>query len=188
MSGLAYTTPLAIAILAVLWVLLRSRNSSTNANETRDQLADLSAGNVLPTHYRYFPLIRQALSEADDKYLGETAPRHVARQARQARRAVVRGYMHGLREDFSNLERLGRMVAALSPVIDRRQETERIVLSLKFQLVYGLVWLRFSTGRVPLGQIQYLTGLVGQLASRMEQAISEINGLSAERLSGGANA
>jgi hypothetical protein len=188
MSGLAYTTPLAIAILAVLWVLLRSRNSSMNAKEPRGHLADLSAGNVLPTHYRYFPLIRQALSEADDRYLEEAAPRGVARQARQERRAVVRGYLHGLRKDFSNLERLGRMVAALSPVIDRRQETERIVLSLKFQLVYGLAWLYFSTGRVPLGQIQYLTGLLGRLASHMEHAISEINALSAEQLSGGANA
>ena len=25
-------------------------------------------------HYQYFPQIRQALSEADDKYLGEAAP------------------------------------------------------------------------------------------------------------------
>jgi hypothetical protein len=80
------------------------------------------------------------------------------------------------------------MIAALSPVVSRRQETERFLLSVKFQLVYALVWARISTGRVPLGRIQYLTELLGQLATRMEQAMSEINALSAAQNSRSVNA
>jgi hypothetical protein len=180
MSGLTFIVPLAIAILAILWLLLRPRSSSSE--KISGHLADFKAGDVIPLHYRFFPQIRQALSRADDEYLGEAAPPSVARRARRERRGVARRYLRGLREDFSKLEQLGRMIAGLSPVVSRRQEMERFGLSLKFQFVCALVWLRLSTGRVPLGQIQYLTGLVGRLAARMEQAMSEINALSAEQL------
>ncbi len=115
------------------------------------------------------------------QYLHEVAPPHVARQALRERRAVARRFLFGLREDFSKLERLARMVAALSPVISREQETERFLLSLRFRVLFSLVWLRLSVGRVPLGQIERLTGLVGRLAVRMEQAMTEINAISAER-------
>ena len=186
MSGLVYTVPPTIAILAILWLLLRPRSSS--AEKVHGRLADLHAGNGAPKHYQYFPQIRQALSEADDKYLGEAAPPHVARQARRVRRRVARDFLLGLREDYSNLERLGRMIAAMSPEISRSQEAERFALGLKFQLVCALVWLRLWTGNLPVRQIQYLTGLVGGLAAQMEQAMSEINALSAGQLSGNVNA
>lgn len=182
MSGLAFTIPPAIAILAILWLVLRPRGSSSKRRS--GHLAAFKPGNVTPLHYQYFPQIRQALSEADDEYLSEAAPPCVARQARRERRAVARRYLRGLREDFSSLEQLGRMIAAMSPVVSRRQETERLALSVKFQLVYALVHLRLSTGRVPIGQVQYLTGLVGRLATRMDLAMSEINALSAEQLPG----
>jgi hypothetical protein len=182
MSGLAYTIPPAIAILAILWLLLRPRNATSN--KVNGCMADLRPVNVYARHYQFFPQIRQALSEADEKYLSEAAPPRVARQARRERRAVARQYLRGLREDFSNLEQLGRMIAALSPVVSHSQEMERVALSLKFQYAYALVWLRLTTGRVPLGQMQYMTGLVGRLAARMEQAMSQINALSAGQVSG----
>jgi hypothetical protein len=181
-SGLAYTVLPAIAILAILWLFLRPRSSASK--KVDGNLADFQPGNVSPMHYKFFPQIRQALSDADDKYLHEAAPPHVARQARRKRRGVARDFLRGLREDFSNLERLGRMIAAMSPEVSSRQETERFGLSLKFQLVCALVWLRLSTGSVPIYQLQYLTGLVGRLATRMEHAMSEINALSAGRVSG----
>jgi hypothetical protein len=186
MRELFYLLPLAIALLAILWRLLRPRSFS--AKKVSGYLASFKAGNVIPMHYQFFPQIQQALSEADDKYLGEVASPDVARRAREERRKVARHYLRGLREDFSNLEQLGRMIAAMSPVVNRRQELERLGLSLRFRFVYALVWARFSTGALPLGQIQYLTGLIGRLATRMEQAISEINALTAERLSNGVSA
>lgn len=182
MSGLAITVPIGIALLVILWLVLRPRK--TSSGRTAIDASHFAPGAVLPMHYRYFSQIRQALSEADDKYLEEAAPSHVARQARRERRAVARRYLRGLQEDFSNLERLGRMIAAMSPVISRDQEAERLSLYLKFHAVWSLVWLSLWTGRVPMIQVQYLTGLVGRLAIRMDQAMSEINALSADRLSG----
>ena len=137
-------------------------------------------------HYGYFPLIRRALSAADSKYLLETAPPRVAKQALRERRAVARGFLKGLHEDFSNLARLGRIIATLSPQVSRQQETERLILSLKFQFLYSVVWLRLSTGSLPLDQLEQLTGLVGRLATRMDAAMAEISALSAGQVPKGA--
>jgi hypothetical protein len=145
---------------------------------------------ALPTvkHYVYFPQIRQALSVADSNYLRETAPPHVANQALRDRRAVARRFLEGLHEDFSNLARLGRMIAALSPEVSRQQESERLILSLKFQIFYSLVWLRLSFGDVPLEQLEHLTGFVGRFAARMDAAMAEMSAGSAGQLQRGIGA
>ncbi len=121
-------------------------------------------------------------------YLREVAPPHVAQQVLRERRLVARNFLRGLREDFSKLERLARMVASLSPALSRQQETERILLGLQFRLLYALVCLRLTAGRVPLPQIEHMTEVIGRLALRMEQAMDEISALSADRLSRGVSA
>jgi hypothetical protein len=187
MNELSIVILLAIALSGVLVWLLSPRHKSS-----RTALASFhpDAINALPTakHYGYFPQIRQALSAADSNYLMETAPAHVAKQALRERRAVARRFLQGLHEDFSNLLRLGRIIAALSPEVSRQQETERLILSLKFQILYALVWLRLSTGNLPLQQLEHLTGLVGRLATRMDEAMAEISALSAGQLPGGLGA
>jgi hypothetical protein len=177
------TLALALAVL-VLW-LLRPRQRSTEAT---GPTIDRAIESAVPRHYRFFPQIRQALSARDNQYLLEVAPPRIARQVLRERRAVARSFLHGLREDYSSLERLARMVASLSPVVSRQQELERLLLGLRFRLLYSLVQMRLSTGRVPLGQIEQLTALIGRLALRMEQAMAEVGALSADRLTRGLNA
>ena len=80
--------------------------------------------------------------------------------------------------------RLGQIIAALSPEVSHQQETERLILSLKFQILYTLVWLRLSTGNLPLVQLEHLTELVGRLATRMDEAMAEISALSAGQVPG----
>ena len=180
MSWLTITALLlAIAFFGVLWGLQRSRGRAPRVSQSP---IDLKMENFLPRHYRYFPQVRQTLSISDEEYLNRWAPHDVAQMAHRERRAVARKFLAGLKEDFSNLERLGRMVATLSPVISAEQETERITLSVKFRLLYAMVWLRLSTGRAPLAQIEQLTGLVGRLATRMEEAMSAVSALSAPGL------
>jgi len=174
---------LAIALAAVLlWLLIPRHKSTTTAAASFHP----EAINALPTakHYAYFPQIRQALSVADSNYLKETAPSLVAKQALRERRAVARRFLKGLHEDFSNLAKLGRIIAALSPEVSREQETKRLFLTVKFQILYSLVWLRLSAGNLPLQQLEHLTGLVGRLATRMDEAMAEISALSAGRVPG----
>jgi hypothetical protein len=176
---------LAIALSGVLlWLLIPGRKSSRMGAPSHSSL------DALPTakHYGFFPQIRQALSDADAQFLNENAPPQVAKQALRERRAVARGFLKGLHEDFSNLARLGRVIAALSPEISHQQETERLILSLKFQVLYSLVWLRLATGNLPLEQMEHLTGLVGRLATRMDAAMAEISALSAGQATRGLSA
>lgn len=174
---IALSLGLAFALL-LLWLLRPRRQSGVAAAPTVDEALDSD----FPKHSRYFPQIRQALSAVDDQYLRDVAPPQLAQQVYRERRAVARNFLRGLHEDFSGLERIGRMVASLSPVVTRQQEFERILLGLQFRLLYGIVWLHLSTGRVPLEQIEHLTEFIGRFAYRMEQAMAQINALSAERL------
>jgi hypothetical protein len=186
MSGLTITTTisLAIAFFGVLLWLLRPWRRAPKSGLSSFDLRE----SALPRHYRYFPQVRQALSASDGEYLDRMAPRDVAQRAHRERRAVARQFLAGLHEDFSSLERLARMVAALSPVISSEQETERLILGLKFRLLYAWVWLRLSTGLEPLQQLEQLTGLVGRLATRMEQAMTAVSALSAPGLNSNLNA
>lgn len=183
MNDLSIVILLAIVICGVvLWLLIPLRKSSgTDASSFHPNLNEPFP---VAKHYAYFRQIRQALSTADAKYLAETAPPHVAKQALRERRAVARRFLQGLHEDFSNLARLGRIIAALSPEVSHKQETERLILGLKFQILYMLVWLRLSTGNLPLEQLEHLTGLVGRLATRLDTAMTEISAVSAGRLPG----
>jgi hypothetical protein len=187
MNDLIIIILLAIVLAGVLlWLLIPRHKSPATATASFHP----EAINALPTakHFAYFPQIRQALSAADSQYLREIAPSRVAKQALRERRAVARRFLQGLHEDFSNLARLGRIIAALSPEVSRAQETERLMLSLKFQVLYTLVWLRLSSGNLPLQQLEHLTGLVGRLATRMDEAMAKISALSAGQLSGGLGA
>ncbi len=183
MSGLTIVISGAVALFGLLvWLLIPRRKPGESAATSFQ--AQLNEALDSPKHYLYFPQIRQALSAADARYLMESAPPQVAKQALRERRAVARRFLRGLHEDFSNLARLGRVVAALSPEVSREQETERLMLSLKFQMLYSLVWLRLATGNLPLQQLEHLTGLVGRLASRMDEAMAEIGALSARSIPG----
>jgi hypothetical protein len=182
MSELIISASLTILILAVVLWLLQSRR---HAAKPGPSVANLKLESYLPRHYLYFQQICQALSVSDTDYLRRVAPREVAQRAYRERRAVARKFLAGLHEDFTNLERLGRIVAALSPVISRQQEIERLLLGVQFRFLYAWVWLRLAIGRAPLLQLEQLTGLVGRLATRMEQSMAAVGTLSAPGLDTG---
>jgi hypothetical protein len=178
MNNLIIIIPVMIALSgALLWLLFPRRDAS--ASPVSSFRPDLNEALPSPKHYKYFRQIRQALSAADTDYLIKSAPPQVARRALRERRGIALGFLKGLREDFSDLARLGRIIAALSPELSHRQETERLMLTLKFQMLYALIWLRLSTGSMPIEQLGNLTGMVGSLAARMDEAMAQIAALSA---------
>jgi len=183
MSDLFIVVPLAIVLCGILlWVLQPQRTSSRYSRPTPDWLR--KNANLAARHYQYFPQIRRALSSEDARYLLAAAPPLVAKRALRERRAVARRFLQGLHEDFSNLARIGRVIASLSPVVSREQEIERLFLILRFQTSYALVWLQITSGILPLQRLELLTGLVGRLATRMEEAVAAINAISARQLPG----
>jgi hypothetical protein len=185
MKVLLILLPFAMVVLGLLLWLLRRR---PNLNAGRASLEN-AAEKVLATHYRYFPQVRQALSPADTRYLLRRLPPRIAKRVLRERRAVARKFLAGLHQDFSNLERLARMVAALSPVVSREQEFERILLGMRFRVLYLWTWTRLSTGSVSLEPIERLAVLIGQFATRMERAMAAVAAVSKEEgLSAGLSA
>ena len=182
MNGLNILVLLVVALsAAALWLFVLRGKSRGEVNPPSS-----STFSELPRarHYACFPQIRQALSASDREYLLRDAPSSVARRALRERRGVARRFLAGLRDDFSNLARLGRTIAVLSPEVSHRHETERLILGAKFQLFYTLVWLRLSVGMPPLQQLESLAGMVGRLATRIDESMAEINALSAGQLVG----
>jgi hypothetical protein len=183
MNVIAFAIPLAFALSSLLLWFLRPRGTRSGiAGSPIDMIGE--SARPAARHYQYFPQIRRALSSEDARYLLEKAPPKVVKRVLRERRAIARGFLQGLYEDFSNLARLGRVIASLSPVVSREQETERLLLILKFQTLYALVWLQISYGVLPLQRLETLTRLVGRFATRIEGAVAQINAISARQLPG----
>lgn len=158
----------AVALLLLMLWAARER-----AGSQRSPLAapDLPLEEMFPLHCRHFPQVRQALSGPDDAYLRQRASRKIGRRARAERCLVARQFLAGIEEDFSRLNRLGRTLAALSPRVNRKQETERVWLWLRFWISCRLVSLSLRTGRVSVPRLAHLAQLVGRLAAEIETAM-----------------
>ena len=170
-----------LVVVVVCALLLRSLIPPKRPHPGGKSSMSADALQALPParHYAYFPQIRQALSQEDAAFLQKNAPPKAAKRALRERRAVARHFLDGLYDDFSALAKTARVIAALSPEVSHKQETERLMLSLRFQIVYALVWLRLWGGALPLHQLEVLTGVVGQLATRIDGAMTKISALSA---------
>ncbi len=182
MTGIVIFAAIALALLVLIIFLTCERSEHLESLESR---AKYLIENQFPSHYRYFPQVRQALSKADPEYLKRRASKTIQRQVQAERREVARKFLLGLKEDFSRLDRLGRTVAALSPEVTQAKEAERFWLALRFQIIYRLVRLRLQTGSVCLPQLTQLTKLVGSFASRIETAITSLEDASLAQLVSG---
>jgi hypothetical protein len=163
-----------LAVLALVAVLVWPRRADPPGNATRAEMPDLSQDDLVPRHAKYFPLIRQALEGSDLAQMGRRVPAATRRRLRSERRQVARRYLGGLREDFLRLERFGRMVAALSPKVDARQEAERLRLGIRFRLVYAAVSMRLALGQIPVPAFERLTSFVGSLATRLDASMTSL--------------
>jgi hypothetical protein len=161
---------LAIALVfAYVWLTRRARLS----HDSDELLHALSADDLLPRHYRFFPQVRKALTTVDESYLALRADAEAHRRATMVRRRVAMEFLRGLREDYQRFNRLARALTALAPEANPQREMERIRLSIRFRLNWGIVWLRLVVGAAPIEQIQRLSDQVGSLSARLEGAIRD---------------
>lgn len=163
-----------LALLALVAVLAWPRRADLPGNATHGEIPDLSHEDLAPRHAKYFPLIRQALEGSDLAQLGRRIPSGTRRRLHSERRKLARRYLAGLREDFLRLERFGRMVAALSPKVDARQEAERLRLGIRFRVVYAAVSMRLALGQIPVPAFERLTSFVGSLAIRLDASMATV--------------
>jgi len=163
-----------LAVLALVAVLVWPRRGRRAGGAAHVEMPDFSQDDLVPRHAKYFPLIRHALEGSDLAEIGRRIPPDMRSRLRSERRKVARHYLAGLREDFLRLERFGRMVAALSPKVDARQEAERLRLGIRFRVVYAAVSMRLALGQIPVPAFERLTSFVGSLAIRLEASMTTL--------------
>lgn len=153
-------------LLALLWLLFGSRT-----NEAVLSLDALQIEKILPVNCGHFPQISQLLSQEDTQFMRKRAPHHIEGKWRAERRRILKQYLSGLRQDFTRLERLARLIAALSPEIRKRQEWEWFWLALQFHFSYRTVALKLALGSFSpeglAGLSQMIAGLASELENRM---------------------
>ncbi len=171
MSQTIFFVAIGIALLALLfWLALSGRTHRGKGNTSQQ----LPLEDLTPRHALYISHIRNALLATDLDYLKSRVPARTLRRVRKERRQIAREFLAGLGDDFRRLDRLARIVAALSAKVDYKQELSRVWLDLRFRMLYGLVWIRLSVGPAPVAAFTNLAGLVGSLSARIEAAMNAL--------------
>jgi hypothetical protein len=159
-----------LAVLTtLLWLLFGSPT-----NKAVLSLDALQIEKILPVNCRHFPQISQLLSQEDTQFMRKRAPHHVANKWRAERRRILKQYLNGLRQDFARLERLARVIAALSPEIRKRQEWEWFWLALQFHFSYRMAALKLALGRFSPEALAGLTEMIAGLTSELENRMALI--------------
>lgn len=129
----------------------------------------------LPLHAQHLPQLRQALDLHDGDYVRRKASPELHKKWREERRRILVAFLKGLAEDFARLDRLGRMIASLSPKLRYRDELERLSLNVRFRLNFRLIryWILVG-GPGPLSRLSYLTSILGRLSARTEGAMARL--------------
>lgn len=173
---LAILASLAI-LLVLLWLLFGSP-----PNQTVSSLDSLEIEKILPVNCRHFPQISQLLSQEDTQFMRKRAPHHVVNKWRAERRGILRQYLSGLRQDFTHLQRLARLIAALSPEVRKRQEWEWVWLALQFHFSYRMAALKLALGSFSPEALAGLTEMIAGLTSELENRMALIAEHSPSRL------
>ncbi len=167
-------TVLIVVVLAVLLLYLYGRARQGSAQAASGSRSDefLPAG-----HFRYYPQIRQALSETDWEYLAKRAPAASRRRWKEERRRVVRGFLAGLKEDYVRLEKLGRTVASLSPALNQELERERFWLGVRFRVCIAVLRAAPLGSRWTLRLLDRTAATVGSMAEKTTAAMYALSEL-----------
>ena len=175
MLGPIFFAALASVLLLVgLGLLVRPLEAESKLRPTGGvNLESLSA-----RHFRHLAQIRRSLTDEDRLFIDSRLPEGSAKRLRVERRTALRKYLSGIGQDFACLDRLAREVASLSPKVEHRQETERLLLEIRFRILYRIALFRLGTaGSLPFDAVAHLSGLVGGLSRQVEAMMAALQAL-----------
>ena len=147
-----------LVILALLWLIFGRQTPKTDL-----AAAALEIKRLLPVHCSHFPQICGILKDEDERFMRRRAPADITKRWRAQRRQILRLYIQGLAQDFRGLERLARLIAALSPEVKRKQEWEWLWLGVQFRVLYRVTLVRLAVHRLEPNELATLTEMVADL-------------------------
>lgn len=158
----------AVLLLLLIWAL----RGSGQRGDSRTVSKEFEEGGH--AHVNFLPQIQQALKREDIEFLARAGVGGLRGRVSRERRRVALSYLLALRQDFENLMRISRVIAALSPKIAVVQELERFRLTVNFQWRYRMVWISLWAGYAPLPQMNDLSNLLSGYSVRLEGAMKEL--------------
>lgn len=158
----------AVALALLLFWALRGASSRKGVDE------GLAILEKAPRHVLNMTQIRQALDEADLRFVEEKGGRDLAERMRRERRRVMLLYLAAIRQDFEQLLRIARIVALLSPEVSSSHEFDRLRLSAIFRVRFEWTKLRLLMGSYVLPQTDMLGEMVSTLALQTEMAMAKL--------------
>ncbi|MGC1687299.1 MAG: hypothetical protein WA734_16860 [Candidatus Acidiferrales bacterium] len=177
MDPIFFAVIAAVLLLVGLGLLIRP----LKAEAAIRPVAAVNVESLAAKHFRHLAQIRRALTNEDRLFIDSRLPSGSAKRLRVERRAALRKYLLGIGEDFACLDRLAREVASLSPKVEHRQETERLLLEIRFRILYRIALFRFGmAGSLPFDVVANLSGLVGGLSRQVEAMMAALQVLAPE--------
>jgi hypothetical protein len=111
----------------------------------------------------------QALATEDFDFIRRRLPKKDAARLRRERQRALQKYLDAIGEDFARLDRLARILASLSPRVERREELERLRLELRFRILFRAARLRVLLGvGVGVPTLGHLADVVAGLSRQVE--------------------
>ncbi len=160
-----------VLIGLTLWFAFRHLAPRRAAEKDASLPIDL----LLPTSYlKNSSEIERLLTELDEERRNGNLSARLRQHLNPARRLLLKELLLGLEEDFSRLDRLMCTVASLAPEIERKEETERFWLWVRFRLHFGLARLSLMVGRFSEPELTSICQLFDRLATRTQEALETL--------------
>jgi hypothetical protein len=158
-----------VGLLKLGWAALKPLPEEA-AGRRQDRTED-----VLALHAQHFPQLRQALATLDDAYVRRKASGEIERHLHEERRRIVQSFLSGLAEDFGRLERLLRVVRAMSPAESWIRQMQRDIARFQFRVNYRIASLQIPSARPKsTNRLARLTELVGNLSEQVEVGMAHL--------------
>lgn len=122
-----------------------------------------------PVHCRYFPQMRHVFSPEDGLFLSGCASPALLRRWKAERKRAALTYLRSLRQDFTGLHKLARLLARHSRQLDARQQAQVAWFNLRFQIMYRLAVAQILLGLPAAGELYSMTRLLGSLSGRLSR-------------------
>ena len=161
----------AVAAVVLFFLLIFSTHRLRIQGSAEQLLRELCRGPLPARNCRDFPVVLQAVSDDDSKFLKDRVSAKLRARAIRARRAFALEYIHRLREDYHALHRIARLLAIVAKQ-SGTSEFERLKFALTFECLWTLVWLKIRFGAQPVRQMRVLADQLGALASTLDSAVA----------------
>jgi hypothetical protein len=154
---------LAILLLHAVVDLLRAEKARERRKATQ---RDLPREQLLPRHYKSFVDIEKRLWAATEEGQRNADWDRTKLKLREGELQAVREYVQGLRDDFSQANRIFSVVISLCPTENTLEELEWHRLKIEFPYYASLAVVRFRLrlDRVSPRELHRLTQLVATMA------------------------